>query len=646
MARLRSAPIAPSRAPIAQRKRQALKEKTNTTRQNARAPLYADDGNTEDLIKDAGKARGRPKAARQEQELVMTGGLGQAVADSQDVPGLLISEPLTTTDELAKSDRPLGQSGGSIRRPLRVTRARPQQVAPGNILDGVKQRMEETAREEAANYTGPPIAEPAPSSPAASSVNVNGRDPGAADAEQSDLSLAPSPLLQRLASPGNKERASSAQPGSALRPASTPAVESSILALKNFKRRARQPSMLAMAQQRVASARPSARILATDDVLQADEDELDDFEPDGEGTPLLVGKSKRLSISSAYTAARKRNSDDIDTSSGALGALRAKRQRLSTAASSDDLLVAEDQGVTVLAPAPSHHVSVDVRVRNTPAVTPPPSEIASSDIYNASVGPEAVVPSTEQEQLADPDLAPSPNEWNGDVRHDLQDGTMAEPASSLTPFDLIDAQERAAELAEPVTQITPRRDRRKEPSKPKPISTAILQALLPKRRQPLQLRRRKSIYDMASDSGDDDVVDASHLEEDEDELGGRSRRHTKATPGKRKGPKAKAGKSKAPQTARKVKGAGWRRLTAVGVKQPPKTYGKTVASDKENNGDAYESAADGEDESGFAEVSMYEAVKSRELEEAKRKFADVDGWEMEFESMSAEEHRSSSQQWR
>ena len=42
-------------------------------------------------------------------------------------------------------------------------------------------------------------------------------------------------------------------------------------------------------------------------------------------------------------------------------------------------------------------------------------------------------------------------------------------------------------------------------------------------------------------------------------------------------------------------------------------------------------------------------AESKELERARRKFAEVDEWDMEFESMSFEEeggHRSSSQQWR
>ncbi len=39
-------------------------------------------------------------------------------------------------------------------------------------------------------------------------------------------------------------------------------------------------------------------------------------------------------------------------------------------------------------------------------------------------------------------------------------------------------------------------------------------------------------------------------------------------------------------------------------------------------------------------------VQSKELESVRQKFEEVDEWEMSFESMSAEDHRSSSQGWR
>jgi hypothetical protein len=167
--------------------------------------------------------------------------------------------------------------------------------------------------------------------------------------------------------------------------------------------------------------------------------------------------------------------------------------------------------------------------------------------------------------------------------------------------------------------------------------------MLPKRRKPLRPRQKKTEYDMESESSEEEIVlDTSHLEDDEDELGGGLRRKAKSAPSKaRKSATAK----KAPKSSTKSNRGKRKASVAAPTTGGAKTYARTTASDKENDG--YESFEEA-DESTLPEVSvsMQELAHSRELEEAKRKFAEVDDWDMDFESMSQDDHRRSSQSWR
>ncbi|KAI7599103.1 hypothetical protein KC343_g16142, partial [Hortaea werneckii] len=343
MARLRSAPSTHPPSPAkAQPKRQALREKTNTTRAS-QAPVYADDGNTEGLVKTAKTPRGRPKKATQdEDELVMTGGLGGQ--EDNDAPR---SDVVTTTDELAKSDGPpppTAKKGNGGRRPPRMTRKPVQSEARSQVMAGLKKRMEETAQQEAegtkirsAHVEREATEQAAPSKPTPRRSISTRQSTSTAREGQSELSLTASPPPSSKASTVQARRSSVAPPSSVIRPQNTPAAETSILALKNFKRRPRQPSMLAMVQQR--TTRPSAVNLApeVDDpsvfdlALGQSEDEEDDFRPEAEGTPIHANKAKRVSSVSSkkkqgtspavHTEAKtstahskKRNSAAMDTS--------------------------------------------------------------------------------------------------------------------------------------------------------------------------------------------------------------------------------------------------------------------------------------------------------------------------------------------
>ncbi|KAI7491527.1 hypothetical protein KC357_g1694 [Hortaea werneckii] len=706
MARLRSAPSTHPPSPAkAQPKRQALREKTNTTRAS-QAPVYADDGNTEGLVKTAKTRRGRQKKATQnEDELVMTGGLGGQ--EDNDAPR---SDVMTTTDELAKSDGPpppTAKKGNGGRRPPRMTRKPVQSQAPSQVMAGLKKRMEETAQQEAegkktrsTHVEREATQETAPSKPPPRRSVSTRQSTSTAREGQSELSLTASPPLSGKASTVQARRSSVAPPTSVLRPQNTPAAETSILALKNFKRRPRQPSMLAMVQQR--TAKPSAIDAApeTDDpsvfdlALGQSEDEEDDFRPEAEGTPMHKNKAKRVSAVSSKTKegtspavhtearattahSKKRNSGAMDTSMSALDALRAKRQRQSLPVPTME----GDVVASTLSAASPQHVSrpgapsqpqadSEVQVINSSPSSSPLSETSELNRTEQNVAGEYVVPSTEQEHEEDLYGATPPRSSFQQQRqrallaeeepeHDVPNATMAEPASSSPlPHDPFDVAEPDV-YADPLSQATQQPLESERPvrskKKVKPLSTANLQALLPKRRAKPRPRHRTTEYDFTSDEDEESELDADHLEEDEDELGGRMRRPTSTASKGRKGAapsnKTKGRGGKSAQAARKSSAAPpGRKSTAATAKTrkgQPKTYGRAAnASDKENE-DAYESIdEDGHDTTDLPAVDMRQVAKSKELEEAKKKFEEVDGWDMEFESMSQDDHRSSSQAWR
>ncbi|KAK4888484.1 hypothetical protein LTR27_012649 [Elasticomyces elasticus] len=679
MARLRSAPAAPAAEPKAQSQRPALKEKTNTTR--AKAAVEDDEqglGDMIGLVKESTKRRGRPrKSAHTDDEVVMAGGLGVKETDA-----------LISTDELGKSDAIAPPTAKANRRPPRMTRKPIHNEAQSKVLDGLRKRMGETARKEGGKKGAVPALRrvssgPAPSSDVLPSAPVTVRTSTAVAQERSEYSISPSPPPPNKLASLQAKRSSIAQQTSSPKPRSTPAMDTSVL--KNFKRRARQPSMLAMVQQRTMSARPSlAHAKPVDDDpsiydFDGGESELeDDFAPDAEGTPLHVSKAKRKSMGSSVKKSaakptkvkpapvtKKRKSEVVDVSSGSLETLRAKRQKPEVADSiikdleepldAPEIVPATRRSSTESAPqaTPVPQETSDIQVINSSQSSPPPAESTSPEKRQAFVDDDFVVPSTEEYREEDiphePDL-----DLPEDPLYDVPNGTMAEPASSSPLPDVLSATQLRIrdELAEPVTQVSPQPVKATpvKAGKVKPVSTATLQNLLPKRRQPLRPRHRKSEYDFVSES-EEEVDDAYDDDDNEDAVGRGRRRQTKVTPAKGRRKTAAITKT---AKAKKIVQQSTRKSTAPPTtSKPTKTYGRAgtalLTSDKGNDDGFGEIDEDVDDSAeillpdrGTAEAT----AKSNELEAAKRKFAEVDEWDMEFESVGAEEHRSSSQQWR
>jgi hypothetical protein len=476
-----------------------------------------------------------------------------------------------------------------------------------------------------------------------------------------------------------------------------PAVETSMLALKNFKRRPRQGSMLEMVRKRRSSVQASlisARPQQDDDVEDTSVFDLgsasegeDVFAPEAEGTPLQTSKTRKSTSTRKSVSARKsvaattpavkrtkRKSDDLESPHSALDALRAKHRKSEAPPVEDEPLpsIDDDEQEPIVHDTSDHEaspmpnqVTSDVQVINSSPELTPPTEPSSTRKIPGTEEADFAVPSTEEQErlhtLQQDALEDEPEEEveaedEDDDDLDTPNATMAEPASSSPNGSPIPDTQRTDIYADPLTQLSPpppepAKTRSKgNNKKPTAMSTATLRALLPRRTQRPQSRLKRTEYDISSDEEDDATAfDTTHLEEDEDELGGRIRRQTKApVPSKGKAATAKSkSKSKSTTSTRKPSAppppAKNKSKSKTKAKTTTRTYGRgaTTTSDKENE----ESSSDN-DEQAETSMSMREVTHSKELEEARRKFAEVDNWDLTFESMSNEDHRSSSQGWR
>jgi hypothetical protein len=470
-----------------------------------------------------------------------------------------------------------------------------------------------------------------------------------------------------------------------------PAVETSMLALKNFKRRPRQGSMLEMVRKRRSSVQAS---LISAQPQQDDGDDVEDtsvfdlgsasegedvFAPEAEGTPLQLSKSRkstsaRKSLSAKKSVATtpavkrtKRKSDEMESPHSALDALRRKHRKSEAMPAEEEPLPSIDDAHQSVVHDTSDHeaspvpnaVTSDVQVINSSPASTPPTEPSSTRKIPGTQEEDFAVPSTEEQErlhtVQQDAQEEEQDEEEEEDDHGTLNATMAEPASSSPAGSPVPETQCTDIYADPLTQLSPSppepaKTRSKITKKPTAMSTATLRALLPKRTQRPQPRPKRTEYDITSDEEDDDTTgfDTTHLDDDEDELGGRIRRQNQKAPAPSKSKKATSkSKSKQSLSTRKPSAPpppAKSKAKAKG-KTTTRTYGRaTATSDKENAGG--DEPLSEEDEAGDTSLSMREVAHSKELEEARRKFAEVDNWDLTFESMSNEDHRSSSQGWR
>lgn len=426
------------------------------------------------------------------------------------------------------------------------------------------------------------------------------------------------------------------------------------------------------------------------DLGSASEDDEEVFAPEAEGTPVLLDKKKtrvsgsaRKSVQAARSDANasavkrnKRKSGDVeDSSHSALDALR-KKHRKSEPSHVEDKeevhLPEVDHSVHsaghVLpdhqsSPVPDRTASEVQVINSSPQHSSPLTSPASSCGFPGPAEADFTVPSTEEQERARTNLDNPEDEDEDEADSpDVANATMAEPASSSPITSPIPETQRTDVYADPLTQASPSPAR--EPARtrsqntnnnvkkkqPASLSTAKLRTLLPRRTQKPQPRPRRTEYDISSDSDDEDddgtALGTTNLEDDEDEddfRNSRSRRQTKTAT------QSKSSKKKPTTASTRAKSKPALPPTRSKSKATTRQYGRAAAaaasaSDKENAGEEPQ-----DDEEGGGEdttLTMKDLAHSRELEEARRKFAEVDEWDLSFESMSNEDHRSSSQNWR
>ncbi len=379
----------------------------------------------------------------------------------------------------------------------------------------------------------------------------------------------------------------------------TPLMPSSVLGPSNIKRRPRQPSLLRLVQ---AQAKQQS-----DD--EDEDDDLNDFCPDDESTSFLLPKSQSGSPSPPLPQLAQTPSSR-------------KRKR----------------------PSPHVHVpmsqSVEPRSASWPGSSQTPDPDLDEDLCNLCTD--------NTEPKHEPSLPcplhrrtspPPPSNFNlSSPAPPLSSHTLALPGPEPTnPKPKVTRPKSISSPAAAPLSSSPC------PSSPtvatscilKPLSTATLQNLLPRRRLRPEPRHPRGTFDIPSSSSGVEI-DAVHLEEDEDELGFHAKVRVK--------PRARDKATTEPKTlgmrgkGREVKGVGGGKMKQQPQNEKAKA-GKTYARKKavvEDQND--ENQPENEDDSELAvdetTASVARRKKDGELKRIAAKFMEVDQWELEIEEVT------------
>lgn len=386
----------------------------------------------------------------------------------------------------------------------------------------------------------------------------------------------------------NARRTSMQQaPPSALKVHGTPGMETSILALANFKRRARQPSMIRMMQQTSELGHKETDLeLLLDETLR----DFEDFMPEDESTPLNFGRKTR----------NAENDDQRDQSDGLRTSSSRKRKHADV---EDDVQVPGSFSVVASSPPRGRR-----------------SDTARSN-RSSSLPEERVIPSTEDQDSVNADPL-------------SQSDTVVPPRSSSAPA----SPNRQKTRGKAITRTAEPQNLKKPTKKAPKISTAHLQSLLPKARAKPGARAVKKkatgVYDVPSDDEELEVDTTFDLPEDDDDELSRpaagKRRGTSIRPSKT--PLRKADTNK--KLRKKIASPDKALVSAATKAKLKRTYGRQKSAEQENDKSG-EVGAEDEDETEVGDSGMTKTKpgKSSELERLKKMFAQVDEFEMEFESV-------------
>lgn len=365
-----------------------------------------------------------------------------------------------------------------------------------------------------------------------------------------------------LSSFGSDSPAHGTRPPSAIKVGATPAHEASILALTNFKRRPRQPSLLRMVQQTT-----DVEDNADSGLDDTDNFDFDDFLPHAESTPLNTRKN--------LVDGEDRNDSGTQVSSSGS---RGVKRKLSPV-------------VQVPQSSPPYDPPSGADVESGRSPSPSLPEILPTR--------EEIIAQTQEEQepMSETYAPPMSSSPVREVPRPVQSPVQTQPSRRGRPS----RKNPQYQESDPDETETPAKAKRTTKAKAQQkISTVQLKSLLPR-------RRNRNFRDR--DEFDIDSSEVTPIDSDQDEL---------QMPNPRVRARAATGKLTSPKAAKKTargKKAGTARLS--------KTYSRRVLSDKENEGQDVEAEEP-------TEVSIIE--HSEKLLAIKKKFEDVDAFELEFET--------------
>jgi hypothetical protein len=467
----------------------------------------------------------------------------------------------------------------------------------------------------------------------------------------------------------------------------TPAVESSLLAIGNFRRRARQPSILGRGNARARSSSVESNLAEDNGLMSVGKRNTSalamgnfkrrqrepsilgqnaaplSFSSIGEmerGIPAQVGSALKI----GQFKRRAREPSILRTSQ------KARRNRMGYEDEDEDDFNPEDESTplnlskTKNMTTSSAASSSNSRKRKLSAVQVPQSQSSPRLPSPREIEAEDTIPATgplsdEEDEATEPEFSPQEDlmpsiEARADTPELLSE-TMAPPldSSSLpsSPEPALPVARRAASRGRRPTRgrtPPPRTQDSPIPSPPslthspnRPLARAASTKANPKRQAPppstfstaqlqnlLPRRRRRPVRDVFEIASSEDEVDASGLASDDDELSYLSvRTRTRRPTTLRRTPAPLTSKSK-PGPKPKEPGA-------------KRTYGSrnNTTSDKENEeidpDDSLAPLPDDDENTSPENSQELEKRVGRELKEAARKFQEVDQWELEFEDVTA-----------
>ncbi|KAK7542104.1 uncharacterized protein J3D65DRAFT_612626 [Phyllosticta citribraziliensis] len=573
-------------------------------------------------------ARNGRTARGQEEELdfTMTGALGIEYA-----PAHKTSPPAQKTPAPA---RPRGRLGRKVVRNDTQTQA----------LEALKRRMAEEQVKKTGEKPSAPISAAAAlaarkkkrTSGASTDDSVAVESPAPGPVQRVGQTEESSPAVAPVSPPRGRQR--QVVPSSAVKAQGTPMAENSVLALSKFKRRPRQPSILRM-------------VGATSDVENNDNDDddtedltlnysLGDFEPDHESTPLHLQKSRKSQGQSSEArtgSSRKRKFQELDFEQNETSEVQVPAS--SPPVLSQTYLMESDSSSEHLYSEPDE---LPERVPDTQEQAPghedEPLREATPEIYSETQAPPKSTSSVSHRENPEDRPEAIPNRRSRRQPQRVK-ATQDDPDSSSSDSDN-DIE---------TTVRTRKRTTRSKSSKPKSksnnqraLTTSALASLLPRRRRAQRNRgNTEDPFEIPSSESNDvntnrqDNVEVQELSSDEDEL-------LHDPPPRQRGKSTARGKGKQPADSTRRKGKANNDAAAQrqrGAGRPSMTYGRSrVSSDKENQN------ADGQD-ADRRNNSDEGGDVGQELTKVAQKFAEIDKWEMEFESVSAENGAASSP-WR